>query len=220
MNALQTRTTRNRQAQWVFRAGLLVAGAVLLGCWSVASAQSIGTSAASAAQIARDAARNAEQVAANQINAEARQRAGAMINNLRAKLDACGEDGMLGLHNTARTVIPPRPLLRHNPALELAASNHAIAMARQQFFDHTDPQGRTVGQRVKQIGYHWRVVGENLAAGQQTVGDTVQSWLLSRSHCNILIDPRFTEFGIARVNATNPADPYGSYWTLVLAQPR
>jgi uncharacterized protein YkwD len=147
-----------------------------------------------------------------------------MINNLRAKLDSCGESGMLGLQNTANqtapTNIPKRPALRYSPALELAASNHAVAMARQKFFDHTDPQGRTVGQRVKQIGYRWRVVGENLAAGQQTVGDTVQSWLLSLPHCNVLIDPRFTEFGLAQVRATDPADPYGSYWTLVVAQPR
>ncbi len=220
MKAPRTRTARIQRSRWVYRTGLLVAAAIMLGCWSIASAQSIGTSAASAADIARDAARNAERVAANQISAEARQRAAAMINNLRAKLDSCGEDGMLGLNNSTPAQIPARPPLRHNPALELAASNHAVAMARQQFFNHTDPQGRTVGQRVKRMGYRWRVVGENLAAGQQTVGDTVQSWLLSQSHCNILIDPRFTEFGIARVNATNPSDRYRSYWTLVVARPR
>jgi len=195
MSQPQTRVIGRSRRQWIRRFTVLTAIALLLGGWSIAHAQSLGGSASGAASIARDAARDAEQIAANQIDRESRQRAASMINNLRAKLDACGEQGMLGLQNAANKTtviqIPKRPALRYSPALELAASNHAVAMARQRFFDHTDPQGRTVGQRVKQIGYRWRV-----------------------------IDPRFTEFGLAQVNATDPADPYGSYWTLVVAQPR
>ena len=93
-------------------------------------------------------------------------------------------------------------------------------MAEQNFFDHTDPTGRTVGNRATESGYRWRVVGENLAAGQGSLGEAMRGWLLSTGHCANLIDERFTEFGIARVNTTNPADVYGTYWVLVMGRPK
>ena len=93
-------------------------------------------------------------------------------------------------------------------------------MAEQNFFDHTDPNGRTVGSRATESGYRWRVVGENLAAGQESLGEAMRGWLLSTGHCANLIDERFTEFGIARVNSTNPADMYGTYWVLVMGRPK
>ena len=43
----------------------------------------------------------------------------------------------------------------------------------------------------------------------------MRGWLLSTGHCKNLIDERFTEFGIARVQSNNPLDPYGSYWVMV-----
>jgi uncharacterized protein YkwD len=104
--------------------------------------------------------------------------------------------------------------------LATVAQQHAKAMAEQNFFDHIDPQGRSVGQRASESGYRWRVVGENLAAGHDSIGDAVRGWLLSTGHCKNLIDDRFTEFGIARVHSSNPLDPYGSYWVMVAGRPQ
>ncbi|MEZ5728727.1 MAG: CAP domain-containing protein [Burkholderiaceae bacterium] len=155
------------------------------------------------------------------------ERAAALINNIRRKLDACGEDGMLSMRSPSTQSlkvsagdIAARPLLRYNPTLTRAAAVHSLSMAREQFFDHVDPRGQTVGHRARQVGYRWRVVGENLAAGHESIDEAVRGWLLSTGHCRNLIDARFTEFGIARVESLNPMDPYGSYWTLVLGQPR
>lgn len=220
-NRLNEQAIENRTILWCTTAVLV--GATLWA--SVASAQSLDGAGASTADIARDAALAGEQTAVNLINTEARKRAAALMNNIRTKLDACGDNGMLAVQaepaaTKATTTVPSRPSLNWNPLLDLAASDHAIAMARQQFFDHTDPQGRTVGQRVKAVGYRWRVVGENLAAGQDSVDEAVRGWLLSTSHCNILLDARFSEFGLARVNAQNPLDPYRTYWALVVAQPK
>lgn len=202
----------------------LAAALVLPAMIAPVHGQSIDGSAASTADIARDAARAAEKRLENTLNREARQHAASLINNIRRRLDACGERGMLKLQSarsaTPAPNIPQRPALNWNPLLDQAAIGHARAMASEGFFDHIDPQGRTVGQRVRQAGYQWRVVGENLAAGQRSVDEAVQGWLLSDSHCNILLDARFTEFGLARVNSGKPMDPYGSYWALVVAQPR
>lgn len=111
-------------------------------------------------------------------------------------------------------------MLAWNPKLATVAQHHAKAMAEQNFFDHVDPQGRTVGQRATEGGYRWRVVGENLAAGHDSIGDAVRGWLLSTGHCRNLIDDRFTEFGIAKVQSNNPLDPYGAYWVMVVGRPQ
>jgi Cysteine-rich secretory protein family len=146
-----------------------------------------------------------------------------LINNIRQRLDACGEEGMLadpGVQRVSTTAKRTRPMLVWNTKLAAVAAQHGQAMAEQGFFDHTDPNGRTVGNRVTDIGYRWRVVGENLAAGQQTLGEAMRGWLLSSGHCVNLIDERFTEFGIARVVSGNPSDPYGIYWVLVMGKPK
>lgn len=93
-------------------------------------------------------------------------------------------------------------------------------MAEQAFFDHVDPEGHTVAQRSTAAGYRWRVIGENLAAGQPALVEALHDWLASPSHCRNLVDARFTEFGLARVSSAYPTDPYGVYWVLVLGRPR
>lgn len=146
-----------------------------------------------------------------------------LVNNIRIKLDSCGEEGMLGNQGTQRValaVAKSRPMLAWSQKLAAVAQQHAKAMAEQNFFDHVDPQGRTVGQRATEGGYRWRVVGENLAAGHNSVGDAVRGWLLSTGHCKNLIDDRFTEFGIAKVQSVSALDPYGSYWVMVIGRPQ
>mgnify|MGYP001160573743 CR=1 FL=1 len=157
------------------------------------------------------------------------QRTAELINNIRARLDACGDEGMLAVSATAAPVgrapdarphIAARPRLQWNPLLTKAALRHAESMASEGYFDHVDRQGRTVGARARAAGYRYRVVGENLAAGHRSIEEAIRGWLLSASHCRNLIDPRFTEFGIARVDSRNADDRYGAYWTLVLGMPQ
>ena len=74
--------------------------------------------------------------------------AAKLINNIRNKLDSCGEEGMLsnqGTQRVALAVAKPRPMLAWSPKLATVAQQHAKAMAEQNFFDHIDPQGRSVG---------------------------------------------------------------------------
>jgi uncharacterized protein YkwD len=166
--------------------------------------------------------------------------AGVLINNIRAKLDTCDASGMLGASasqstqtaastplkqvtsqaNNRRNEPATRPNLTWNTQLAQAALNHSKAMAKDLFFEHNDMQGRAVNHRVVDQGYRFRVVGENIAAGQASLEEAIRDWLLSAGHCVNMIDERFTEFGIAKVASTRPDDPYGVYWTLVLGQPR
>jgi uncharacterized protein YkwD len=159
--------------------------------------------------------------------------AAVLINNIRSKLDTCDAGGMLGtsasqsnsaaltqVSTSKRSDPSKRPALIWNPQLAQAALSHSKAMAKELFFDHNDMQGRAVNHRVIDQGYRFRVVGENIAAGQASLEEAIRDWLLSAGHCVNMIDERFTEFGIAKVASTRQDDPYGVYWTLVLGQPR
>lgn len=113
-----------------------------------------------------------------------------------------------------------RPTLRWNPQLAEAALRHADAMARSRLFDHVGADGSTVRERVDATGYRWQLIGENLAAGQGRLEEAVVDWLNSQTHCAALLDTRYTEFGLARIDSDSPSDAYGTYWTLVLGRPR
>ena len=157
-------------------------------------------------------------------SAELAPQASVLINTIRTRLDSCGEDGLMsdGTLRQASMDGPTRrrPTLVYNARLASIAARHARAMVDQHFFDHVDPAGKTIGNRATEGGYRWRVVGENLAAGHDSIADAVRGWLLSTTHCRNLIDERFTEFGIALARSSDPNDPYGSYWVLVLGRPQ
>lgn len=241
MKSLQSRSRSPINPAFGMKAFGVLAIAISLWTASTApKAQGLDRAAGSAAGIAANVALQASPAGKSDrftnrfltedpvVLAQAATRA---INNIRSKLDSCGDDGMLALpeeraKSSARAIkvssseIAARPSLVFNPRLADAALKHSRSMAELGFFDHTDPNGKTVGGRSKESGYRYRVVGENIAAGHDSVEDAVRGWLLSTSHCENMIDSRFVEFGIAKVTSTNPSDPYGSYWTLVLGQPR
>jgi len=78
--------------------------------------------------------------------------------------------------------------------------------------DESRPAGR-----VTQAGYSWASVAENVAAGQTTAEEVVNTWLASPGHCANLMDPRYSESGVAR--ATNPDSEQVVHWVQVFAAP-
>jgi uncharacterized protein YkwD len=143
-----------------------------------------------------------------------------LINEVRSRLPSCDllqSDQPVAIRIGAAQ---NRPTLAWNARLASIAAAHSSAMAKESFFDHTDTKGKTVADRAKQIGYRYRVVAENIAAGQDSLSEVFMEWTASKGHCENMIDGRVTEFGIARVKSNSPADPYGIYWTLVLGTPQ
>ena len=66
--------------------------------------------------------------------------------------------------------------------------------------------------------YKWRMVGENVASGPTTADEVMEGWLASPHHCENLMDPRYTDMGIAYV--VDPKSESGVYWAQVFALPR
>ena len=125
------------------------------------------------------------------------------INAARAVPRTCGEQ--------AFGAAPP---VAWNDALGAAALAHSRDMATRRHMAHEGSDGSQVGTRATRAGYDWRLVGENIAAGQTSAREAVDGWIESPGHCANLMNPSFTEMGagyaISRVRM-----PGFVYWTQV-----
>ena len=99
--------------------------------------------------------------------------------------------------------------------LAAAAQAHNEDMVRRGFFAHESPDGRSVADRVRAAGYDYRVVAENLAAGQRTPEEVVQGWMDSPGHRANLLHPDVREIGVAFAEG----GAYGTTWTQVFGTP-
>jgi uncharacterized protein YkwD/stress response protein SCP2 len=109
------------------------------------------------------------------------------------------------------------PPLAPEPLLGRAAAAHSADMAARQFFDHRNPDGLQVADRVTALGYRFATVAENIAAGQRTPTEVVTGWMNSPGHRRNILLPEITQIG---VGYSPSADVYGCYWTQVFGTPR
>ena len=131
----------------------------------------------------------------------------ALVNQARAEARRCG-DKPFGA----------APALASDNTLEKVAAQHASDMAANDYFSHSGRDGTTPAQRVTRAGYHWRMTGENIAAGQLSPEAAVAGWIKSPGHCENLMNAGFTEMGVA--GAVNPASKMGLYWAQEFGTPR
>ena len=134
-------------------------------------------------------------------------RALELVNEARARGARCGSQSF-----------GPAPPLTLSGTLGNVAFGHANDMAVHDYFEHQDLTGQSPADRVRAVGYHEKLVGENLAYGPQSVEEVVKGWLDSPGHCENIMDPRFEQMGIAA--ATGRATRRGLFWVQLLAEPR
>ena len=104
-----------------------------------------------------------------------------------------------------------------NAQLNQAAQGHSDNMASQDFFDHTGADGSNVGDRVGDAGYAFRSTGENIAAGQTTPEQVVESWMNSPGHRANILNADYQEIGIGYEYLAEDTGSvnYNHYWTQV-----
>jgi uncharacterized protein YkwD len=107
--------------------------------------------------------------------------------------------------------LPPAPPFEPHPQLQGAARAHSEDMARNNYFDHTSLDGRTVDQRTKAAGFPGGFIGENIAAGRSEAAATVQQWMDSPGHCLNVMEPRYRFLGVGY--AQNPGTRLTHFWT-------
>jgi uncharacterized protein YkwD len=106
---------------------------------------------------------------------------------------------------------PPVDPLTMVAPLRCAARVHAQDMADRGFFDHTNPDGLSAGDRAEIAGYDWWAWGENIALGQPSPAAVVAAWMGSTGHCTNIMSDNFTEIGVGFYD--------GQYWVQVFGRP-
>jgi uncharacterized protein YkwD len=114
----------------------------------------------------------------------------------------------LALTNGERSAVGC-PALAPNAQLAASAKRHSDDMARTGNFSHTGTDGSTAAQRVTDAGYPYRVMAENIAAGQGTAQEVVSSWMNSEGHRANIVNCELRDLGVAHA-----VDGSGKlYWT-------
>ncbi len=107
------------------------------------------------------------------------------------------------------------PILGLDARLCHAATVHALEMARYNYISDAGhgifPLRSNPGSRALACGYTWSSIAETVCAGSSDFGSVLSSWLRSRAHARILMDPQYQEAGIGIAKG-----PTRTYWVLML----
>ncbi len=104
------------------------------------------------------------------------------------------------------------PELTTDDTLKAAAAVRAQELTEK--FGHTRPDGRSVFSIFDDFDIKYRAAAENVAAGQITPKDVVQSWMNSEGHRNNILDPRMKKIGIGYCKVSTN---YKHYWVQIFA---
>jgi uncharacterized protein YkwD len=96
--------------------------------------------------------------------------------------------------------------------LTAAAQRSSNDQAAHETMSHTGSDGSTVATRATAAGYHWHIIGENVAVGYESATSVMTGWMNSAGHRANILNPQFKNIG---VSVTAAAD--GTlFWTMVL----
>jgi uncharacterized protein YkwD len=138
------------------------------------------------------------------------------INEARTKQQDCGSKG----------IKPAAPALIWSEKLYKAAYEHSNDMAESNTFSHdgsgtdSDWTGMDLGgkhstfiERIENNSYIYSAAGENITAAtnRNTAQKAIDSWIASDGHCANLMNPAFTEVGMAHIEKFGTT--YIHYWT-------
>lgn len=91
------------------------------------------------------------------------------------------------------------PALVLNDQLSKAANLKAEDMIKKDYFAHTSPEGLSPWHWMKEAGYRYQFAGENLAVHFDSAEAQEQAWMKSETHRRNILNPSYTEAGIAVV---------------------
>lgn len=88
------------------------------------------------------------------------------------------------------------------------ATVKAQDMADNGYFDHTSPNYGSPFEMMRHFGIQYRSAGENIAAGQKTAQEVMNSWMNSSGHRANILNSDYEQIGIGYVTGGQ----YGTYW--------
>ena len=129
------------------------------------------------------------------------------LNATTAKVDAAEARDMISIYRANQGL----SRLSVDPALQMAAEEQVLAMARADTMSHEI--GGTLMSRLDGRLEHTRAV-ENISAGYHTLAEAFSGWRDSPSHNKNMLNPDMRRMGIA--TAYVPESKYKVYWALIL----
>lgn len=108
---------------------------------------------------------------------------------------------ILNLTNISRSA-EGIPALSINAQLNQAALLKAQHMVANNYFAHTAPDGTKPWNFVNQAGYDYSAAGENLAMDFSEAGTVHTAFMNSPSHKKNIMNPKYTEIGVAVIEGT------------------
>ena len=103
---------------------------------------------------------------------------------------------LLAETNNARAQAGLAPLVV-NESLNQAAALKAKDMIENNYWSHNSPTGVSPWKWLTDIGYEYRVAGENLAKNYPNAASTVDAWMESPSHRQNILNKEYSEVGFA-----------------------
>ncbi|MFH2019553.1 MAG: CAP domain-containing protein [bacterium] len=89
--------------------------------------------------------------------------------------------------------------LKYNETLADAARRKAANMFAENYWAHSSPSGIDPWHWFKEAGYKYTSAGENLAKDFGNTDRLVAAWMASESHKENILNPKYTEIGLAVV---------------------
>ncbi|MFE4029286.1 CAP domain-containing protein [Priestia sp. YIM B13551] len=93
-----------------------------------------------------------------------------------------------------------------NAELSRVARYKSADMHDKGYFDHTSPTYGSPFDMMKSFGISYKSAGENIAYGQKTPKEVMESWMNSSGHRANILNANYTDLGIGYLSDKN-------YWT-------
>lgn len=118
------------------------------------------------------------------------------------------ERDVIELVNQERAKHGLKPL-KANWELSRVARFKSDDMRDRNYFNHQSPTYGSPFSMIRAFGISFSTAGENIAAGQTTAWQVMQSWLKSSGHRANILNEGFTEIGVGY----SQGGSYRTYWT-------
>lgn len=119
--------------------------------------------------------------------------------NEQLAVDRANERQIFDLTNTARVRRGLDPLQWHD-SLASVALGHSNDMRDNKFFDHVSPTHGKLADRVKKAGIPYRIIAENIAAGQSDAIEAHEAWMNSHGHRVNILNPDLVSLGVGAID--------------------
>ncbi|AKA69545.1 spore coat assembly protein SafA [Clostridium scatologenes] len=124
------------------------------------------------------------------------------------------ENKVISLVNSQRSKVGLQPF-KTNWELSRIARYKSQDMINKNYFSHTSPTYGSPFNMIENFGIKFSAAGENIAMGQRTAEEVMNSWMNSPGHRSNILNPSYTEIGVGLAKNANGQ----CYWTQMFIKP-